>query len=234
MTELGGHRSRSAGFTVSFSAVSSPVTTPPPVPRRPSLQELWRLKITKGGRILFEVAVEYDEESRTWAEMIRLWVRGWAFGAAADRVRVVRRSVRGEGCGFVLSRHCTTPGGPLMERLKADSRGWKYGGDADGVPEATEAGEGVADRLPLLCSPTVGEGRSCAGSARTHAAKCSPPSLVGRSWGVLWGEPFRNHPKDSFPGLCFVSLLTPFLRVWMPTYDHSHDLCTAPPPLSPT
>ncbi|GLI67624.1 hypothetical protein VaNZ11_011871, partial [Volvox africanus] len=36
-------------------------------------QELWRLKITKGGRILFEVAVEYDEETRTWAEMIRLW-----------------------------------------------------------------------------------------------------------------------------------------------------------------
>lgn len=41
---------------------------------RTVFQELWRLKITKGGRILFEVAVEYDEESRTWVEMIRLWV----------------------------------------------------------------------------------------------------------------------------------------------------------------
>ncbi len=42
-----------------------------------TLQELWRLKITRAGRILFEVAVEYDEESRTWAEMIRLWVGGF-------------------------------------------------------------------------------------------------------------------------------------------------------------
>ena len=37
-------------------------------------QELWRLRVDKGGRILFEVAVEYDEESRSWSEMIRLWV----------------------------------------------------------------------------------------------------------------------------------------------------------------
>lgn len=35
--------------------------------------DLWRLKINKGGRVLFEVAVEYSEEQRCWCECIRLW-----------------------------------------------------------------------------------------------------------------------------------------------------------------
>lgn len=38
------------------------------------LQELWRLRLDKGGRVLFEVATEYDEEAQYYAEMIRLWV----------------------------------------------------------------------------------------------------------------------------------------------------------------
>ncbi|MEW5318036.1 MAG: hypothetical protein WDW38_009289 [Sanguina aurantia] len=51
--------------------------------------EIWRLAIDRGGRILFEVAVEFNEEARTWMEMIRIWAaragqphapRGWGAG----------------------------------------------------------------------------------------------------------------------------------------------------------
>lgn len=38
----------------------------------PSL-DLWRVKIDKGGRILFEVAAEYNETTHQWVEMIRIW-----------------------------------------------------------------------------------------------------------------------------------------------------------------
>jgi hypothetical protein len=37
-------------------------------------QDLWRLKIDKGGRILFEVAVEFIETERRW------WVLGSGVG----------------------------------------------------------------------------------------------------------------------------------------------------------
>ena len=37
-------------------------------------QELWRCKTTRGGRIVFEVAADFDERSKTWKEMLRLWV----------------------------------------------------------------------------------------------------------------------------------------------------------------
>ncbi|EFJ46513.1 hypothetical protein VOLCADRAFT_118102 [Volvox carteri f. nagariensis] len=57
-------------------------------------QELWRLKVTKGGRILFEVAVEYDEESRTWAEMIRLWFITLSHKAYEDMIGLVQASFR--------------------------------------------------------------------------------------------------------------------------------------------
>lgn len=33
------------------------------------------MRINKGGRIIFEVAVEFDETSLTWVETIRVWVR---------------------------------------------------------------------------------------------------------------------------------------------------------------
>ena len=36
-------------------------------------QELWRCKTTRGGRIVFEVAADFDERSKTWKEMLRLW-----------------------------------------------------------------------------------------------------------------------------------------------------------------
>lgn len=37
-------------------------------------QELWRLKLTKGGRILFEVAVDDHDSKGTFCEIIRVWV----------------------------------------------------------------------------------------------------------------------------------------------------------------
>lgn len=35
--------------------------------------ELWRSKLTKGGRIVWEVAAEWSESSRCWREMLRIW-----------------------------------------------------------------------------------------------------------------------------------------------------------------
>ena len=36
--------------------------------------EVYRTKLTSGGRIVFEVAVDYSQVAHTWKEMIRLWV----------------------------------------------------------------------------------------------------------------------------------------------------------------
>lgn len=36
--------------------------------------ELYRTLLTKGGRIVFEVAVDYSHISHSWTDMIRLWV----------------------------------------------------------------------------------------------------------------------------------------------------------------
>ena len=36
---------------------------------------MYRTKLTSGGRIVFEVAVDYSQIAHTWKEMIRLWVR---------------------------------------------------------------------------------------------------------------------------------------------------------------
>ena len=37
--------------------------------------ELCSAKVLRGARILFEVAVDFDETSRSWKEMLRIWVR---------------------------------------------------------------------------------------------------------------------------------------------------------------
>lgn len=37
--------------------------------------ELWSTRWSKGGRIVFEVALDYSENRKTWMEMLRLWVR---------------------------------------------------------------------------------------------------------------------------------------------------------------
>lgn len=37
--------------------------------------ELWRGKVLRGARVLFEIAVDFDEASRSWKEMLRIWVR---------------------------------------------------------------------------------------------------------------------------------------------------------------
>lgn len=67
-----------------------------------ALQELWRLKITRAGRILFEVAVEYDEESRTWAEMIRLWVGSKSMtGSVQCSMQVNRKQQTAASCSPV-------------------------------------------------------------------------------------------------------------------------------------
>lgn len=52
----------------------SPRTLHPWVTARHGLQELWRLKLTHSGRLLFEVATEYNEEAQHYVEMIRIWV----------------------------------------------------------------------------------------------------------------------------------------------------------------
>ena len=36
--------------------------------------EVYRTLLTKGGRIVFEVAVDYSQTARIWKDMIRLWV----------------------------------------------------------------------------------------------------------------------------------------------------------------
>eukprot|EP00775_Hariotina_reticulata_P001454 gene1454-1796_t len=35
--------------------------------------ELWRTKITKGGRIIWQVAVDFSQERKAWMDMIRVW-----------------------------------------------------------------------------------------------------------------------------------------------------------------
>lgn len=37
--------------------------------------ELWSTRWSKGGRIVFEVALEYSENRKQWMELLRLWVR---------------------------------------------------------------------------------------------------------------------------------------------------------------
>lgn len=37
--------------------------------------ELYSTKITKSGRILFEVAEDWSEVTQSWKDMIRIWVR---------------------------------------------------------------------------------------------------------------------------------------------------------------
>lgn len=36
--------------------------------------QLWHTVWCKGGHIVFEVALDYSETSRSWTEMLRLWV----------------------------------------------------------------------------------------------------------------------------------------------------------------
>lgn len=36
--------------------------------------EVYRTLLTKGGRIVFEVAVDYSQTAHIWKDMIRLWV----------------------------------------------------------------------------------------------------------------------------------------------------------------
>ena len=36
--------------------------------------EVYRTLLTRGGRIVFEVAVDYSQTANTWKEMLRLWV----------------------------------------------------------------------------------------------------------------------------------------------------------------
>ena len=36
--------------------------------------EVYRTLLTKGGRIVFEVAVDYSQTACIWKDMIRLWV----------------------------------------------------------------------------------------------------------------------------------------------------------------
>ena len=35
--------------------------------------ELWRTKLTKGGRIIFEIALDFSERERHFMDMIRIW-----------------------------------------------------------------------------------------------------------------------------------------------------------------
>ena len=44
--------------------------------------ELYGANLGKGGRLVFEVAVEWSERARTWSEMIRLWVSGHMDGSS--------------------------------------------------------------------------------------------------------------------------------------------------------
>lgn len=37
--------------------------------------ELWSMRWSKGGRIVFEVALDYSKNRKQWMEMLRLWVR---------------------------------------------------------------------------------------------------------------------------------------------------------------
>ncbi|KAK9819698.1 hypothetical protein WJX72_001361 [[Myrmecia] bisecta] len=52
--------------------------------------ELWRTKLTRGGRIVFEVALDFSETSSTWKEMLRLWV----ITLSHDRYEAELRSIQ--------------------------------------------------------------------------------------------------------------------------------------------
>ncbi|KXZ49100.1 hypothetical protein GPECTOR_23g31 [Gonium pectorale] len=112
-------------------------------------QELWRLKITKAGRILFEVAVEYDEESRTWAEMIRLWFITLNHKAYEDMIGLVRQSFRRtlamrERLRLQPLPHCEVPVSAAAATAAAAAAAAKGGG----VSGAAGAAGRAVQRLP--------------------------------------------------------------------------------------
>lgn len=36
--------------------------------------ELWRTKVTRGARIVWEVCPDFDDEQHCWKDMIRIWL----------------------------------------------------------------------------------------------------------------------------------------------------------------
>ena len=46
--------------------------------------ELWSSKVLRGARIIFEVAVDFHEASRSWKEMLRIWVRKSCLHSCGD------------------------------------------------------------------------------------------------------------------------------------------------------
>lgn len=53
--------------------------------------ELCRLKLNRGGRILFEVTVDYCEEARAYMDMIRIWVSVGAAGIIGGLDQCLRK-----------------------------------------------------------------------------------------------------------------------------------------------
>lgn len=51
--------------------------------------EVYRTLLTKSGRIVFEVAVDYSQTSHTWKEMIRLWVSHSGINSYAASTRLL-------------------------------------------------------------------------------------------------------------------------------------------------
>ncbi|KAI3424745.1 hypothetical protein D9Q98_008134 [Chlorella vulgaris] len=60
----------------------------------PPTLELWRTKLTKGGRIIFEVAADYSESSKGWRDMLRLWVITLDHNSYMKQVDKIRDSHR--------------------------------------------------------------------------------------------------------------------------------------------
>jgi hypothetical protein len=63
-------------------------------PLVPSL-ELWSSKLTRAGRIVFEVAADWSELSKCWKEMLRLWVSSMLFSNPGKVTLVVRQPATG-------------------------------------------------------------------------------------------------------------------------------------------
>jgi hypothetical protein len=56
--------------------------------------ELWRTKFSKAGRIVFEVAVDFSQRSKTWQETLRLWVITLSHDKYEGRIKSIEASYR--------------------------------------------------------------------------------------------------------------------------------------------
>ncbi|PSC76135.1 TPR and ankyrin repeat-containing 1-like isoform A [Micractinium conductrix] len=150
----------------------------------PPTMELWRTRLNRGGRIVFEVAADYSEASRSWRDMIRLLVitlKHEAYVAALPHIADSHRK-----------------GQQVRNPVKLRPRGGtRSGGDARPGSGRPSSGGGMrqaiaSERLPVVYdaeeSEAEGEGSSNGTDSRAFADTerlYFPPATAGHNTYTL-------------------------------------------------